>query len=124
MKADTVTLKLADLPINTPNSRSGHWRQRHEAQKAWREVTAWVAKAACVEPCERASVTLWGMPPDYRTRDVDGWAPALKGCLDGLRDAGVLEDDDWTRVPDVSIRVVEPDGSKRWGWWLEIAEVD
>lgn len=121
----TWTLDLPDQPHHAPNSRSGHWRARYDATRAWREAAAWVAKGDSLPQVERPVViTLTVTPPDRRRRDVDSFALAYKAAVDGLRDAGVIADDSWTHVPEMRIRVAEPDGTKCWRWRLEIAEVN
>lgn len=44
-------------------------------------------------------------PPSKRRADPANWYPSFKAAVDGLVDAGVLEDDDHTRVigPDMRI---------------------
>lgn len=47
----------------------------------------------------------WGRYPDRRSLpDPDGIAPALKGVLDGLVDAGVVPDDSGVFVAAVTYR--------------------
>ena len=104
------------------NDRS-HWRKRHDEARRWREHVAWAAKAERIPALEAVHVTLYVMPPDRRRRDPDNWFPPLKHATDGIRDAGVVVDDDTRRVRRVAIEPVDPDGSKRWRWWVEIREV-
>lgn len=114
------TLPLPHQPAATPNQRS--WQGRWRASQAWRQAAGWVARAQGVPRLEAASVALWVRPPDWRRRDADSWALALKHCIDGLVDAGVLPDDSWPHVPEVSVQVVLPDGSGRWEWRLSVSE--
>jgi len=114
------TLRLPTLAPHTPNSRSGHWRDRHSHAREWRSTVGWVAKAARVPRVDQAAIALVGAPPDRRRRDTDSLALACKHAIDGLRDAGVLADDDASHVPTVVLQLIAPTGSKRWEWWLVI----
>lgn len=51
-------------------------------------------------------------PPSRRRADPANWYPSFKAAVDGLVDAGVLEDDDHTRVigPDMRIGPVAKGG--------------
>lgn len=51
-------------------------------------------------------------PPSRRRADPANWYPSFKAAVDGLVDAGVLEDDDHTRVvgPDMRIGPVAKRG--------------
>lgn len=117
----TYVLDLPDQPHLSANSRN-HWRERHARAHAWREAVAWLAKAEAIPAMEAVVVTLHVTPPDRRRRDPDNTFPAVKHCTDGLVDAGVLADDDMTRVRHVGITPHPPDGSKRWRWRLEVAD--
>lgn len=118
-----TTISLPHQPHHAPNDRNGHWRARHDAQRAWREAAGWCARQLdAVDP--PVVVTLTGRPPDRRRRDVDGWSLAAKAAIDGLRDAGVIADDSWAHVREVRLRAVPPDGSGEWGWWLSIEPDD
>lgn len=44
-------------------------------------------------------------PEDLRRRDPANWYPSFKAAVDGIVDAGVLEDDDHTRVVGPDMRL-------------------
>ena len=119
----TYAVDLPDMPPgHTPNSRD-HWAHRHRAVAEWRDAAAWTVRAAGVPAMDRVAVELVVTPPDRRRRDADSAMWVLKAAIDGMCDAGVLADDDRTRVPHVAVRWLDPDGSRRWRWRLEIRDV-
>ncbi|MFD9368806.1 hypothetical protein ACFWA6_14030 [Streptomyces sp. NPDC060020] len=117
----TIRLPIG-LPLLNANQRP------HHAVKA--RMTAAIRAAAmqaCSEdPTMRAALVLAGdqpairqayilgvlHPPSRRRADPANWYPSFKAAVDGLVDAGVLEDDDHTRVigPDMRIGPVVQGG--------------
>ena len=108
----TWTLDLPDQPYITPNSRP-HWSRRAQCARAWRDSTMLLAKAAKVPSLDRAEIELVMHPRTRHRRDPDSLALVGKWCIDGLVDAGVLVDDDATRVVRVSYRIVPVGSSPR-----------
>ncbi|MCL2089878.1 MAG: hypothetical protein FWH11_01410 [Micrococcales bacterium] len=53
----------------------------------------------------RAHLTVTFAWPDRRRRDPANWHPTLKALVDGSVDAGVLADDDGTRLVGPDLRV-------------------
>lgn len=81
------------------------WAARAERTRAWREATAWQAKAAGL-PCygdRQVRITCIVHKTRAGRWDATNLAPTGKACIDGLRDAGVLLDDDNAHVigPDM-----------------------
>lgn len=81
-----------------------HWAQRMEITDTWAEEIAVAAKEAGKPQFKRAEVRLRLYYRTHRRRDADNaiGGPA-KVILDGLRDAGVIPDDDTN-----TIRLLEP----------------
>lgn len=117
----TITLPPG-LRLLNANQRV-HYRVRAELTEAIRGA----AMAACSEdPAMRAALALAGKgpvlehayilgilhPATRRRADPANWYPSHKAAVDGLVDAGVLEDDDHTRVvgPDMRIGPVVKGG--------------
>ena len=68
------------------------------------EAVAWCAKAAGVRPMRPpVSVLITWVEPNMR-RDKDNIRFAAKFVLDGLRDAGVIENDNWKWVAAIADR--------------------
>lgn len=109
-------------PMTMNQARSGgHWAAQARA-KADVETAVWAtAKQQKIPRLDRCTVALTWYPPALRrARDGDGLGIMAKACLDGLVLAGVLEDDDSSRVWGVFLRVAEHDGTAR----VELALVD
>ena len=87
-----------------------HWSQRHGLTAQWRTAAAWEAR--------RQRIPKLGMGPvhvtatihraDRRAFDLDGAAPTVKACIDGLRDAGVLDEDNCHVIPRLTIAYGQP----------------
>lgn len=79
------------------NDRS-HWRVRSRITAQLRADAANLARAARIPHLNRATITVVVHPHDRRRRDPSNWAPTAKACIDGVVDAGVLQDDDSSRL--------------------------
>ncbi|MBT2449450.1 hypothetical protein J7F03_20630 [Streptomyces sp. ISL-43] len=88
------------------------------------DPTMWAALEAAGDGpvLQRAYILGVLHPPSRRRADPANWYPSFKAAVDGLVDAGVLEDDDHTRVvgPDMRIGPVVKGGRIS----LHIQEVD
>lgn len=123
MNARQFTIALpAGLKLLNANQKI-HYRQRAEYVRALRGA----AMAQCSEdPVMRAALVLAGdapllrhayilgifHPPSRRRADPANWYPSFKAGIDGLVDAGVIEDDDHTHLvgPDMRIGPVVTGG--------------
>ncbi|MEV4438215.1 hypothetical protein AB0K09_04220 [Streptomyces sp. NPDC049577] len=105
----------AGLRLLNANERA-HYRRRAEITKALRDAameavgdhqTLMLALAAAKPGplFQRAHVLGVLHPPTRGRRDPANWYPSFKAAVDGLVDAGVLEDDDHTHLlgPDMRI---------------------
>lgn len=78
----------------------------------------WRVKKAKIPRCDRIRVELHWLPVTARARDTDNPAPSLKAVIDGLKLAGVVEDDDHTHVTsEVIIHNPRPGVVK---FWVEV----
>jgi len=84
-----------------------HWAVKAGETADWRFYFKIIAKEAKIPHLERVRIEV----NHYRTRgrwpDVAGCAPAAKAAIDGIVDAGVLDDDDPTHVIDVTYNVLQ-----------------
>lgn len=70
---------------------------QHNKALEWAKIVGWAVKASRVTGrFSKCRVTLVYCFPDNRRRDPDNFAG--KFLLDGLRKAGVLEDDDFSHI--------------------------
>lgn len=81
-----------------PASRGGRMAHAKEA-KQWREEANEIAFTSNAPVCQQK---VWIEAFTIRDRegryDPQNWLPTLKPIVDGIVDAGLLEDDDYTRV--------------------------
>lgn len=112
MSARTWTVELpAGQKLLNANGRL-HWSARARITKQLRSDACLLAKATKVPHLERARIDCTYEPPDRRRRDAANWHDTAKPLVDGLVDAGVLDDDDHTRLegPFMHIGGVFPAG--------------
>lgn len=89
--------------IDSNSDRRLHHYAKARKVKLWRDVTAWRSRGMpTIERCRIVCELRFG---DRRKRDPGNWYPTAKACLDGLRDSGVLPDDDAAHVigPDMRL---------------------
>jgi hypothetical protein len=99
------------LTLMTSNERLHHL-QRSDRTRALRQAARVMTQVVRVPHLERAYVTCYLRAKDRRRRDPGNWYPSAKAALDGVVDAGVLTDDDATRVigPDMRLGDVLKNG--------------
>lgn len=97
-----ATGKLKDVsPWLNSNDRM-HRMKEQEMTRAWRQKAAEAAKGlTAVTPPVRITAFVWKNRGGRY--DPGNLYPTAKACVDGLVDAGLLPDDDYTRVigPDM-----------------------
>lgn len=102
------------------NSRD-HWATRHRKVQKLRSEVAVLARHHKVPACERVAVALVWQPRDRRRRDGDNPFPTIKSAVDGLVDAGVVPDDDHSRVTHQGVIFAEREPGQTHGrLWLRI----
>ncbi|MGK5529336.1 hypothetical protein [Streptomyces sp. URMC 129] len=121
MTSYRITLP-AGLPLLNANQRLHH-KPKARITRALRDAAfatvsenpALMAALAAAKPnalFERAHILGVLHPPTRRRADPANWYPSFKAAVDGLVDAGLLDDDDHTRVlgPDMRLGPVVKDG--------------
>lgn len=112
MPSITIELPLPDRRLH-PNARA-FWAAKAKQTRLYRE-SAWVmatlAKPNRHKPWKRASVILEFTFADKRKRDVDGLISSIKGAIDGIADAGIIENDNG--ITQFSVNVLPPNKAKR-----------
>lgn len=109
-------LDLPDQPYPSLNGRE-HWSVKNRKAQAWRTATRLLAREAKVPALDAIVVRLDYWPPDRRRRDRDNLMAVVKHCIDGLRDAHVIVDDDADRVT-FTAPVIHPARDDRQPMWL------
>lgn len=89
-----------ELPYHRPplmdNARM-HWAAKARVTAELRMCGWALARTANLPHLGRAQIMLGWQPEARRRRDVFGPTPTLKPLVDGIVDAGVLDDDDVSR---------------------------
>ena len=121
------TMFIVELPCLpsgvTLNSRT-HWRDRaQKAQDAKDEMKATVLEAGLGNVrLQRVEARYTFFMPSQRRQDIDQLHAAAKSYLDGIIELGVLPDDSWREIPQVSLHCVYRAGQP--GMRLELIEMD
>ncbi|WP_327655727.1 hypothetical protein [Streptomyces sp. NBC_00483] len=119
----TFTIELpAGLPLLNANRRHHHRVRadrtrtlRAAAMQAATENPALMRMLAAAKPgalYQRARIVAYYRPARAGRADPANWYPSFKAAVDGLVDAGLLEDDDHTRLigPDMRLGNKVPGG--------------
>lgn len=114
---DPVTTIVIEPPAAFINANARtHFRAKAKLTRAWRAAAkdaVLTLRQAKLPRYDRAHITCSIRFSDNRRRDVGNLFPTAKACVDGLVDAGVLEDDDDTRVIGPDMRRDYPNGPAR-----------
>lgn len=105
--AADVYVEAAGMEWPSTNRRD-HWSKRARLTRGWRVAAALAARRARLQPVPgpvRIEATVH--KATARRYDLDGVTPTVKACVDGLRDAGVLVEDDTTAAPELLLRAGE-----------------
>jgi hypothetical protein len=99
-------LTCAGKMWTTNGERTFHRHKRSELTRFWREAFRYLAVNTNVPNLGRVRIVARPIQHLGRLGDAAGHIPVVKAAVDGLRDAGVLEDDDGRFV--VSIECLAP----------------
>ena len=117
-----LTLPFTRPPLSL-NDRS-HWAVKARTTREIRNATAVLARAKGVAHCARIAVELHYQQKVARPIDGENAYPTIKAAVDGLRDAGVVDDDDTTRVEHHGLVLHAPEPGQRHGLlWLVIKDI-
>ena len=91
-----MQIKLPHLPPSRayPNRKTHYMTLSTIRNQQREEAIAYVLEQGRPDtPMKRAHITITWRSSDKRKRDIDNLLAAMKGSIDGLVDAGVIEDD-------------------------------
>lgn len=115
------TIEDIERPWTANAERRWHHMRRAQVVREARERWAWLARAEGIPPLQRISVEATPLRKNARSMpDVAACYPAVKAAIDGLVDAGVVEDDTPFRVYKIVFQA--PQIAKREGLRLRICE--
>jgi len=87
------TLHFAQKPWTTNAERAGNRWERASNVKTWRTAFFYLAKQQKIPQLTDVQITVEVQQEKGRLQDVGACNPASKAAIDGLVDAGVMEDD-------------------------------
>jgi len=102
-----------------------HFRRKAEMVKVIRNAAWTMARHSNIPALQRAHI-YFVIHPDtsIKRRDPGNWAPSAKAAVDGLVDAGVLPDDDCTRLIGPDPRIGTPvKGSQLVLWITDLDQI-
>lgn len=129
-KGDSLTNMRREWTIEDDNrpwtanaERTWHRHKRANVVKQWRTRWYYLALNAKLPHLDKVSVTCIPLAKDRRWRpDVGACYPAVKAAIDGIVDAGVLDDDNPEHLLHVTFYPVQVVG--RDGLRLTVREVE
>ncbi|TDL57868.1 Holliday junction resolvase [Paenibacillus dendritiformis] len=83
------------------DAAKSHWSVYREMKETNTNLVAWIAKK--LPPINRADVTIIWYCKDRR-KDKDNITAGQKFIFDGLKEAGVIGNDGWKQIGDVTHR--------------------
>jgi Holliday junction resolvase RusA-like endonuclease len=98
----TIPARLPGLNEMMDAARSNRYESA-AMKKENTQLVAWCAKAARLPRMERVDLIFTWYEP-HRQRDKDNIMAGQKFVLDGLVEAGVLKNDGWKQVGDITHR--------------------
>ncbi len=115
------TIEDTERPWTANAERRWHHMKRAQVVRDARERWAWLAKIEGIPPLRRIKVEATPLRKNARSMpDVAACYPAVKAAIDGLVDAGVIEDDTPFHVNKIVFQA--PQIAKREGLRLKICE--
>ena len=107
MSPRSITVHVHMPPGRRPwlaTNRRDHHHARAQLVRSWRERAMLSAtqtrERPLASPFTVRAVIRW---PDRRRRDLDGGAPTVKACLDGIQDAGLIAGDDHRHMVQLTL---------------------
>lgn len=101
-----VQITIPGLP-KTPNIRQ-HWAAKAAHNKKWRKMAGeaawaeWKKYPQCGKPLQRVRLTL--IRGSTKEPDLDNLVASFKSIIDGLKDAGIISDDNPRVVSEIKPR--------------------
>ena len=99
----TLTVDMLGRPTTTNAAHQWHHYKVSADRKRWRDAGSALARLAGVPQLAACELEVTARYPDRRSLpDPDGVAPAVKGVIDGIVDAGVIVDDSGLFVASIT----------------------
>jgi Holliday junction resolvase RusA-like endonuclease len=121
--AESVLLVLRGIPISKNTHDSKHWAQQQKVHDKWQDRTFAELEQADIPYGFNGpvSVHFTFYPSDKRTRDVENFV--VHGIIDGLVTYGLIEDDSYKYLPEVS-KLMESTFPEQSKTVVEVTQID
>lgn len=108
---ELTVLGRRPMTVNAERKK-GSFHARAEMSRWWRENFFYAAKEARIPHFESITLHVTPILPDKKIQDTGACYPAAKAAIDGLVDAGVVDDDSPRYVPTITFHspVVSKEG--------------
>jgi Holliday junction resolvase RusA-like endonuclease len=97
-------IKILGIPPTQNQFRQMHHFRIAKEKKYWEWYVQFEVKAQKIKPMQRVKVIYEFHFKDNRRRDADNYSTACKFIQDGLVQAGILQDDNFDIVTELTIR--------------------
>ena len=96
--------ELPDLNTIIAESKKGRgkWQPYNEMKQEYTNIVAWIAKSEIKKQLKKIDLEITWICPNRRKDKDNISAGGLKMILDGLVVAGVIENDGWKQIGDIS----------------------
>lgn len=95
--------ELPDLNTIIAESKKGRgkWQPYNEMKQEYTNIVAWIAKSEIKKQLKKIDLEITWICKNRR-KDKDNIIAGTKFILDGLVVAGIIEDDGWKQIGDIS----------------------
>lgn len=97
-------LRINNFPPTQNELRRLHYQAIAKKKAEWENIVGWLVKEQKIQPVQRVNVTYEFWFKDNKLRDPDNYAASAKAIQDGLVKAGILPDDNFKHVPELTIK--------------------
>jgi len=97
------TIRIEGIPPNLNITRNLHHYKSNSEKRMWSDVVALLVKQQAIKPVTKVKQTFEFYFQDKRRHDPDNYAACAKWINDGLVNAGILPDDNFTYIESLTI---------------------
>lgn len=98
------TLRIEGIPMSLNVYRNAHYYQLNKEKETWERIVAVSVKEQKIKKVDRCRITFEFYFKDKRKHDPDNYSASAKFLLDGMVKAGVLDDDNFSVIEELSLK--------------------
>ena len=98
------TLRINGIPMSLNVYRNAHYYQLNAQKEIWEKAVQVAVHTQQIKPMERGKVTFEFWFKDKRKHDPDNYSASAKFLLDGMVKAGILADDNFSIIEELSLK--------------------